>query len=728
MITSFSKGTPQKAYREEAITIRVAGDENHPPYEYTDDIGNYKGFNVDIMNALSIELGIDIEFIPMKWRDAIEALEKREVDVIQGMSKTEERQKNFLFATPTVINSQSIFVMKETSIISSLEDLVGLRVAFQYSDVNHENIMDTSGIIMLPKKNQEEAIDALLNGDADAYIGNRLTGLFYLQKYRKSFLVKMVGDQMNTVEYGPVTYNGNEELINLFNEGIELLKKSGTYDKIYAKWFGQEIIDGKNILKTYLEEIILSLIIIIIVFCLFIIWNKKLKKEVFKRTMELETANEELLLHQERINYLAYYDSVTMLPNRLFLVETLNKYIENATIENSRFAVLHLDLDRFKHISDTLGHNTGDKVLELVGKRIKKLIKKEDFFARIGGDEFIILKGNINNDSETIDMANTIIEEFNSPFEIAEYQLFLTTSIGISIYPYGGENSNDLIKNSDISMYVAKGNGGNSYYVYNKALSEKQMENLILINELRQAIGNSELAMFYQPIIDTAKGKVVGMEALLRWSKPEQGFISPDKFIPLAEETGLIISIGEWVLKTVCIQNKRWIDRGYNAKRVFVNISARQFQQKDFFEKIIIILNETGLDPNYLGLEITETTVVQDIKYTMEILEKLKDIGVSISVDDFGTGYSSFNYLKDMKVDGLKIDKSFISETNDNCRKRAIAKTIILLAHQLDLTVTAEGVETKEHLEFLKENDCDYVQGYYYSKPISADEFEKFLD
>nr|WP_281417569.1 EAL domain-containing protein [Alkaliphilus flagellatus] len=444
--------------------------------------------------------------------------------------------------------------------------------------------------------------------------------------------------------------------------------------------------------------------------------------------MELETANKELLLHQQKINNLAYYDSVTMLPNRLFLVETLNKYIENASIENSRFAVLHLDLDRFKHINDTLGHNTGDKVLKLVGKRIEKLMEKEDFFARIGGDEFIILKGHINNDAETIDMANAIIEEFNRPFEISGYQLFLTTSIGISIYPYGGENSNDLIKNSDISMYVAKGNGGNCYYVYNKALSEKQMENLILINELRQALENNELIMFYQPIIDTVKGQVVGMEALLRWNKPEQGFISPDKFIPLAEETGLIIPIGEWVLKSVCIQNKRWIDRGYNAKRVFVNISARQFQQKDFFEKIITILNETGLDPNYLGLEITETTVVQDIKYTIEILNKLKDIGVSISIDDFGTGYSSFNYLKDMKVDGLKIDRSFIGETNNNCRKRAIAKTIILLAHQLNLTVTAEGVETKEQLEFLKENDCDYVQGYYYSKPISADEFEKFLD
>ncbi len=728
IITSFSKATPQKSYREDAITIRVAGDENHPPYEYTDEIGNYKGFNVDIINALSIELGIDIEFIPMKWRDAIEALEKREVDAIQGMSKTEERQKNFLFATPTVINSQSIFVMKETSIISSLEDLVGLRVAFQYGDINHENIMDTSGIIMLPKKDQEEAIDALLNGDADAYIGNRLTGLFYLQKYRKSFLVKMVGDQMNTVEYGPATYNGNEELVNLFNGGIELLKQSGTYDKIYAKWFGQEVIDGKNILKTYLEEIALSLIIIITVFSLFIIWNKKLKKEVSKRTMELETANKELLLHQQKINNLAYYDSVTMLPNRLFLVETLNKYIENASIENSRFAVLHLDLDRFKHINDTLGHNTGDKVLKLVGKRIEKLVKKEDFFARIGGDEFIILKGHINSDAETIDMANAIIEEFNRPFEISGYQLFLTTSIGISTYPYGGETSNDLIKNSDISMYVAKGNGGNCYYVYNKALSEKQMENLILINELRQALKNNELIMFYQPIIDTVKGQVVGMEALLRWNKPEQGFISPDKFIPLAEETGLIIPIGEWVLKSVCIQNKRWIDRGYNAKRVFVNISARQFQQKDFFEKIITILNETGLDPNYLGLEITETTVVQDIKYTIEILKKLKDIGISISIDDFGTGYSSFNYLKDMKVDGLKIDRSFISETNNNCRKRAIAKTIILLAHQLNLTVTAEGVETKEQLEFLKENNCGNVQGYYYSKPISADEFEKFLD
>lgn len=276
-------------------------------------------------------------------------------------------------------------------------------------------------------------------------------------------------------------------------------------------------------------------------------------------------------------------------------------------------------------------------------------------------------------------------------------------------------------------MYVAKGNGGNSFYVYNKALSEKQMENLILISQLRQAIENNELILLYQPIIDVKTGTLSGMEALIRWDKPSEGIISPDKFIPLAEETGLIIQIGEWVLRNACMQNKKWIEKGYEPRRVFVNISARQFQQKDFFDRILYIINETGLNPNYLGFEITETTVVQDIDHTMEILDKLKEIGVSIAIDDFGTGYSSFNSLKDMKVDELKIDRSFIRETEDNCKNRAIAKTIILLAHQLNMTVTAEGVETKEQLEFIKDNECSKAQGYYYSKPISVDEFEKYL-
>ncbi len=727
IIASFSKGTPKKAYREDRITIRIAGDENHPPYEYIDSMGNYKGFNVDIMSALSIELGVDIELIPMEWSNAIQALEKKEVDAIQGISKTKERESKFLFTSPTVTNSQAIFVLKETSIISEMDDLTGLRVAIQEGDINHDVLRNIPGVIMVPKKDQEEAIEALLNKSADVYIGNKLTGLFYLQKHKKSSLVKLVGTEINTSEYGAATYRGNEELANLLNDGIESIKKNGVYDKVYSKWFGQEIVSGGSLLEIYFKEILIVLGTIIGVFVLFIMWNKELKQKVFKRTMELETANNELLLQQEKIHKLAYYDYVTLLPNRLFLIETLNKYIDDASKNNSKFAILNFDLDRFKQINDTLGHNMGDKVLQSIGERIGALVGKNDFFARIGGDEFIILIKDIENEKDPIEMANKVIKEFSKPFQISEYQLFLTTSIGISIYPDCGKDSDDLIKSSDIAMYVAKETGGNSYYIYNKTLSEKQIENYIIINKLRQALENNELVMFYQPIIDLASDSVVGMEALIRWEEPGQGFIPPDKFIPLAEESGLIIPIGDWILSSVCKQNKEWIDKGYEPKRVYVNISARQFQQRDFFLKIVKVLKETDLDPNYLGLEITETTAIQDINYTIDIIMYLKEIGLSISIDDFGTGYSSFKYLKDMEVDGLKIDKSFISETEDDSKKRMIAKTIIVLANQLNLSVTAEGVETKEQLEFLKNSNCDKVQGYYYSKPVSAKEFEKFL-
>lgn len=284
------------------------------------------------------------------------------------------------------------------------------------------------------------------------------------------------------------------------------------------------------------------------------------------------------------------------------------------------------------------------------------------------------------------------------------------------------------MKNADIAMYKAKEKGGNSYYIYSKELSEKEMDNLILINQLRQAEHNNELRLFYQPIIDIDTGDIVGMEALIRWEKPGEGIVSPVRFVPLAEETGLIIPIGEWVIKTACIQQKDWINKGYKPIRVSVNISAKQFQQHDFIETVIRIINETGIDPKYLVLEITESTAIIDIEYTLIKLRKLKTLGIHISIDDFGTGYSSLYKLREMSVDELKIDKSFIKDINSDVKKEKIAKAIIILANELNLKVTAEGVETKEQLEFLKENGCDRAQGFYYSKPVPPEEFEKFLN
>lgn len=718
---------PKKALTDNSTTLRVAGDNNHPPYEYIDENGNYKGFNVDIMNALSIELGLDIELIPMDWSEALEALEGEEVDAIQGISKTEDREKRFLFTAPTVINSQVIFVMKETSIIAGIEDLSGASVALQEGDINYEIISSIPDVILFPKKDQKQAIDALLNGEVDACVGNKLTGVYYIQKLKKPNLVKIVGEPMRVTEYGPATYYGNENLAVLLNQGLEILRKSGTYDKIYRKWFGEEIFDRKDIIKSYIKEILAVVGLILLVISLFFIWNKRLRAEVNKRTKELQSANKDLLLHQKRIHDLAYYDNVTSLPNRLFLTETLNEAINKATKDNSRLALLYFDIDRFKQINDTLGHDFGDRVLDLIGKRISRLIRKFDVLARIGGDEFLVLMLDIKSEKEAVLLANKIIEDFKKPFVVSTYDLFLTTSVGIAIYPEAGRTIQSLMKNADIAMYKAKSNGGNSHFIYAKELSEKEMDNLILINQLRQAEKNNELRLFYQPIIDIRTGDIVGMESLIRWEKPGEGLVSPARFIPLAEETGLIVSIGEWVLRTACMQQKAWVEKGHKPIRVSVNISARQFQQRNFAETVLKIINETGIDPNYFVLEITESIAIIDIEYTLEMLKRLKALGICISIDDFGTGYSSLYKLKEMNVDELKIDRSFIKDIELDSKNEKIAKAIIILANELNLKVIAEGVETKEQLEFLKKNGCNKAQGFYYSKPIPPDEFEKFF-
>lgn len=711
----------------ENSVLRIAGDNDHPPYEYVDENGNYKGFNVDIMRAVGIELGIEIEFAPMEWKEAINALEEGEVDAIQGMSKTNDRKKLFSFASPTVTNSQAMFVLKGTNYITELTDLSDVRVSFQEGDINEEMIHSIPGIIAIPKKNQKEAIHSLLNGESEVFIGNRLTGLYYLQKEKKTDLIKIAGEPIGVVEYGPATKKGNGRVRDKLSLGIETIKKNGTYQKIYKKWFGENLLSRGYILQVFIKEIVSGALIIVLVILFFVFWNKKLKSEVSKRTSELENANRNLIIHQEKIHNLAYYDTVTGLPNRIYFTEALNEAIDAPRKDDKKHAILNLDIDRFKHINDTLGHDIGDKILMMAGKRIAEILDKTDVLARVGGDEFFVMVKDISNDADVIKVAEAIIRQFKKPFTITDYELFITTSIGISIYPEGGEDFQELMKTSDLAMYKAKDTGGNSYFIYNEALSERELENLILINKLRQAEENNEFIVYYQPKVEASTGNIAGMEALLRWKHRKDGLILPSKFIPIAEETGLIVSIGDWVLLNACRQTKAWIDKGYGPMCVSVNISARQFKNYSLVDTVSRVLIETGLDPQYLELEITESIAIIDIKYTINVLKRLKEIGVHISIDDFGTGYSSLNYLKEMSVDELKIDRTFIKDINLNPKNMAISKTIILLAHQLGLQVTAEGVETEEELKFLKENNCDKIQGYYYSPPVPNVQFEEFL-
>lgn len=711
---------------EEKITLKVAGDYNLRPYEYVNEKGQFEGFNVDIMKAIEKAMNINIELIPMTWADAIEALENGEVDAIQGMSKTKERTNKYAFTQSTIINSHAIFVLRETKGVNGIEDLYGLRVAYQEKDVQEETIKEIPGIIPISRSSQTEAIEALLDGHADAFIGNRITAIYYLNSIKKTNEVKIVGEPLGETAYGPATMPSNRLAYRLLEEGLNKIKEDEAYDKIYRKWFGNQLSDGYLIFRKIVKYVAIGGCVSGLVVLLLFVWNKKLKHEVSIRTSEIELANKELLVQQERIYKLAYYDPITDLPNKYYFIDELNETISQLNKEE-KLAVLYLDLDRFKHINDNLGHNIGDELLRLLGTRLQKLIRKEDLIARSGGDEYLILLKNIKNTSQIDEVVSRIIKSFKEHISYKGYELYLTTSIGIAIYPEGGEDSNSLIKNSEIALYKAKEMGGNSYYIYNAEIGKREYDNLITLNQLRQAINNDEFILYYQPKFDIKTREIIGMEGLIRWQNPKRGLVFPDEFIPLAEETGLIYAIGEWTLREACRQNKEWIDKGYKPRRVCVNISARQFQHYNFLDMVSNILEETKLEPWYLGVEITETTAISDINYTIDVLNRLKKLGVSVIMDDFGTGYSNLGYLSEMNIDELKIDKSFVWSLENNEKYREISKTIILLAKQFNIRVTAEGIESEEQLNILRELGSDTGQGYYFSRPIPPEELEKML-
>ncbi|OEH86291.1 hypothetical protein BHU72_13780 [Desulfuribacillus stibiiarsenatis] len=421
--------------------------------------------------------------------------------------------------------------------------------------------------------------------------------------------------------------------------------------------------------------------------------------------------------------YLAYHDPLTGLANRVKFTEYLHKMIISQE-DAQPFAVLFIDIDRFKNINDSIGHEFGDLLLQIVADRLaEELLPMSDVF-RIGGDEFTVIVKNLD-DVERI--AQAILLLLTQPFIIIDKQLFITASIGISIYPKDGFEMNMLLRNADTAMYKAKEKGRNQYQYYTIEMNERAEEMLSLEVELRQAIDREELRLHFQPQIDMQTGKVIGAEALIRWQHHDRGMISPGEFIPLAEETNLIIPIGEWVIRTTCQTIRHWQEEGLQQVPVAVNISARQFMQNNFVELIERIIKEENIQPHLLDVEITESVAMEDINLVVDVLHKLNKIGVSISIDDFGTGYSSLNNFRQFPIDKLKIDQSFIRRITQDSKDLAIVTTIINLAHSLGLKVVAEGVETSEQRDSLKNYQCDMYQGFLFSRPIPIHEFNQLL-
>ncbi|KEO81774.1 putative bifunctional diguanylate cyclase/phosphodiesterase [Tumebacillus flagellatus] len=430
---------------------------------------------------------------------------------------------------------------------------------------------------------------------------------------------------------------------------------------------------------------------------------------------------------QEIINHMAYHDTLTNLPNRVLFNDRLTSALEAAEMNDERLAVLFLDLDRFKNVNDTLGHSMGDKLLKGVAARIANCVDGEAVVARMGGDEFTILLPKIQSEQEAVELAERVIQTLAQPFVIDDYELHTTTSIGIALFPVDGRDALGLMKNADTAMYRAKDQGRNNYRFYAPTMNGSSIQRLELENGLRYALERGELVVYYQPRVNIVTGQIMGMEALVRWQHPELGLVPPGQFIPLAEETGLILPIGSWVLETACRQNKAWQDAGYPPMHVAVNLSGRQFQSPGLVERVMQVLEETGLEPQYLELEITESITMHDVDFSISVLRELSAMGILISIDDFGTGYSSLNYLKHFPINTLKIDQSFVREITIDPYNAAIVTTVIYLAQNLKLKVIAEGVETEEQLSYLRDHQCDEMQGYLFSRPVPAEEFEKIL-
>ncbi len=461
--------------------------------------------------------------------------------------------------------------------------------------------------------------------------------------------------------------------------------------------------------------------------------------ELKQRTQDLIQAQQEIECHAATLEqavdartkelwHQANYDRLTGLPNRSLFNDRLNHTLQTANRYKHQAALLFIDLDHFKRLNDTMGHDSGDRILFEVAKRLKETVRDSDTVARLGGDEFVVILAEIDHENQAARVAGKILSLFEHPFTHSDVgETYLSASIGISFYPQDGETRSDLLKHADAAMYRAKEEGRNKYAYYTVDISSAILKRVKIEHELRKSDYDRDFYLCYQPLVDAKSMRVVGAEALLRWEHPTQGLISPDDFIPIAEETGQLVELGKQMLHRVCLQQVAWHDQGLDAIRIAINISPIQFSHPGFLNEVKEIIEDTGVDPGHLELEITETCLMLHASENIALLEELKSLGLSLSIDDFGIGYSSLNYLKRFPVDNLKIDRSFVLDVLDDASDNAICKAIVAMGQSLGIRVIAEGVETAEHLAFLKEMGCDELQGYYLGRPARADSFETHL-
>ncbi len=724
-----------------APEIYHVGIYQNPPLAFLDESGLPRGLFPDLLASAAKGRNWQPTYEPCAWAECLDKLDRGEIDLLAPVAYTAERAANFDFLQHSVISNWGQIYVPTQSPITSILDLQDKRVAVLAGDVFLEGdhglrqLARNFGlkIDFLEVGSYDAALSLTDFGEADAALVNRIFGAMYHAR----FDLKPSAILINPVDIRLAFAKGRAvALQHELDARLAAWKvdETSNYHRLLGRWLSPQ--GEKPEFPRWFVPLMFMVTTLLVAMWLTILLSRRRVRqqtrqiEARKHQLEQELAarrraEEQLCENERRLKHLAHHDSLTGLPNRLLFEDRLRHALAQAQRRDRKMALMFIDLDRFKNINDTLGHEVGDRILVEVGRRLRVAVRESDTVARLGGDEFLILLDEIDHLNTVTVMSKRILEELGQVVEIGTHQLVVTGSVGISLFPDDAMTAEDLLKCADVAMYHAKEEGKDNYQFYTARMNARAHEMLLLERDLRRALEEDQLCLHYQPQVELNSGRLVGVEALVRWNHPHQGLVAPADFVTLAEETGLIVPIGDWVLREACRQQVAWQNQGFPSLRMAVNLSGRQLKQPDFIETVDQILAETGIDPHNLELEITENIIMRDVKSTIMELTDLRVRGIGLSIDDFGTGYSSLSYLNRFPVDQLKIDHSFILRLAEEKEPIVIVDAVIGLGRSMDLEVIAEGIETPRQMEILASRGCHHGQGFLFSHPLPEAELRK---
>ena len=702
------------------LKIRV-GVEQNPPLSYFDVSHRPAGLMVDLLTHIAMQDGRQLDYVPCAWDVCLDQLAHGDIDLLATIAHSHDRAKLYDFNATTVVNLWGQLYVGEGSKISSYLDLEGKRIAVLNNETHataFRSLIKQFGLNprYVVVASFQEVFEAIQSGRADAGVVGRFFALVEEDDYK----VKATQILFNPREVRYAATKGKHTQL-LADIDRHLVAMQADHQSFYyqclERWLG---VARKGVVPVWLRPVLLaggaSLLLVVVVAVV-------LRAQVKRRTRHLEHEIEERKRYEIQLVKQATYDSLTNLPNRVLLCDRLEQAIISAARHGSILPVMLIDLDNFKFVNDTLGHDVGDDLLRLVAQRLREVVRENDTVARLGGDEFVVLPNDLDGTDDTITVAEKLQESLASPFKLGNQEYFVTFSMGVAMFPQDGDTSEKLMKYADAAMYHAKEQGKNNFQFFTEEINRRAHDRLEQEARLRRALEREEFIIFYQPQVDMSSGKINGAEALLRWQPLGEGIHPPDSFIPLLEETGMIVPVGRWVLQTACRQARQWEEEGMGAMTLSVNVSARQFHHESFFADVIDALQDSGLAPERLRLELTESLLMVDAAGAARKMHALVAEGITLSIDDFGTGYSSLSYLRNLPIHELKIDRSFISRVTENSADAVLVNTIIGMAASLNLRVVAEGVETVGQYNFLSDQRCHEIQGFYFSKPLPPESF-----